>query len=252
MSMTDLTTWTSISIRLRAASNVDLAQLFVLAGLAFLASLPFRATFDSWSYVVPYGFAVFLCACIWVGLTTASQRFLNSAATLSTRLPVMLLALCLLGWVVTQRGGSPVAFWNGLVEGWADLLASPAPIELTSRLEIPVFVLGWLAMYLGLEFSTNVGSQIPGFGVVGALAAAVVAALLNEASRGCSGCSRRGNCRSAPGLGSTRRTESRGSSGRAVVVEARRWICWAAGSSCRRGGRGRCLDFKCWRDRGAV
>ena len=94
------------------------------------------------------------------------------------------LAFVLLGGVAVNGVPTPgayAAFARGLVDGWADLLSSAPPADITDQLRALPFTVAWLAAAVGGEIARH--SRRPGLPAIGPILALALSLLFTVEER---------------------------------------------------------------------
>ncbi len=147
--------------------NQRLPQLFVVSLLSFIATLGFHGSLDGWAFLGPAALGASIG--LATGLVARHYRlYVGEAVALSA------LVFTIGGGLATL--GSYPAFFGGLVDGWAHLLSSAPPAELTSELRVLPYVTAWAATLIGGELSRRAARPV--LPIIGPAAAIVTTALV--------------------------------------------------------------------------
>lgn len=167
-----------MSLRDRLGTTDLLAPLALVVVLAAVAGVGFRGALVDWSFVwAPVVGAVGAGAVTW--LAAWRRLLVGEAVALS------LLAFAVVGIVVIGGGPTPAGartFLDGVVGGWADLLTSFTPADVTPEFRALPFTLSWLGALVGGELLR--GTRLPGLPAVGPIVAMCVSLLFTVEQRG--------------------------------------------------------------------
>ncbi|WP_040493068.1 transglutaminase domain-containing protein [Ilumatobacter nonamiensis] len=153
------------------------ADALVIAILSVAATAGLHSVYDDWSYLA----------------TAAAGAATSFAALIAARrwhlLTGEMLLLALLGFVVigvVATGGLPTPsaigdFFDGLTAGWADLVTTVVPAELTPARRVPPFAIAWFSMLVGAVLIR--WDRIPGSPLLGPLLGLALTVLLSDDDR---------------------------------------------------------------------
>lgn len=154
-----------------------MVPLAVLAVLSAVAGMGFRGAFVDWSFVwAP------IVAAVGAGAVTALatwRRLLVGEA-----IAVSLVAFAVLGILTIGGGPTPAAattFLEGVVGGWADLLTSFTPADVTPEFRALPFTVSWLGGLVGGELLRS--TRVPGLPAVGPIIALATSLLFTVEDR---------------------------------------------------------------------
>jgi transglutaminase-like putative cysteine protease len=143
----------------------------LVAGMAVAGTVGLHGVFGTWTLLVPatIGAVGAGIVCIAAGRfqLLAGEAIAASAALFA----VVGIATC----------GGPNAFFTGLTDGWADVLSSTPPADLSPELRTIPFTLAWLGVLLGGELARH--ARQPALPAVGPLVTLGLAALLSSPGR---------------------------------------------------------------------
>ena len=116
-------------------------RVAIVAAMSMVAAISFRSALSGWSFVTAAAIGV-LGASAVVLFAHRRRLLLGESVALSA------IAFLLLGGIAV--GGVPTpaayaAFARGLIDGWADLLSSAPPADITEQLRALPFAVAWLA-----------------------------------------------------------------------------------------------------------
>lgn len=166
-----------MSLRDRLGTTDLLAPLALVVVLAAVAGIGFRGALVDWSFVwAPVVGAVGAGAVAW--LAAWRRLLVGEAVALS------LLAFAVVGIVVVGGGPTPDGvrtFLDGVVGGWADLLTSFTPADVTPEFRALPYTLSWLGALVGGELLR--GTRLPGLPAIGPIVAMCVSLLFTVEQR---------------------------------------------------------------------
>ncbi len=142
--------------------------------LVVVATIGLRGAFDGWGFLIPASIG----AAVGIGAATIGKRqqFLLGE-TLAISLVLFGIAGVFLGGI-----SAPASFVDGLVNGWADLLSSSPPAQLTPTLRIVPFAIAWLGAALAGELLRR--DSGPVVAAVGPVVALILTLLVSIEDRG--------------------------------------------------------------------
>lgn len=153
----------------RSRSLVVVVALVVEMAVVGTAGL--HGVFETWTLLVPAAVAAFGAGVVC--LATDRLGLLAGEA-----IAMSLAAFVLVGLATC---GGPNAFFTGLIDGWADVLSSTPPADLTPALRTVPFTLAWIGVLIGGEVARHM--RHPGLPAVGPLFTLGLAALLSSPDR---------------------------------------------------------------------
>lgn len=145
----------------------------LIAVMAAVACIGFAGVFVGWSHLAVTAIAV-------AGATACAVAGLRWRLLVSEVIVLNTLAFVVAGVVVTQwvpGPSAPADFATALASGWAELLSSQAPAELTGRLAPVPFTTAWVTAALAHELDRRVPWS--GIALVGALVGLVTTSLFS-------------------------------------------------------------------------
>jgi transglutaminase-like putative cysteine protease len=153
------------------------AAVAIVAAMSIIAAVGFRSTLSGWSFVSAAAIGAIGASAI-VLFARARRLLLGESVALSA------VGFVVLGGVAA--GGFPTpgayaAFARGLVDGWADLLSSAPPADLTEQLRALPFTVAWLSAAVGGEIARH--SRRPGLPAVGPILALALSLLFTVEER---------------------------------------------------------------------
>ena len=149
----------------------------IVAVMSMIAAIGFRSALSGWSFVTAA--AIGTIGASAVVLVAEWRRLL-----LGESVAISALAFVLLGGVAVNGVPTPGAytsFARGLVDGWADLLSSAPPADITDQLRALPFTVAWLAAAVGGEIARH--SRRPGLPAVGPILALALSLLFTIEER---------------------------------------------------------------------
>ena len=149
----------------------------IVAAMSVIAAVGFRSTLSGWSFVD--------------GRRHRRDRGVGHRAARPCRRLLLgeSVALSAVGFVLLGGiavGGLPTPgaygqFARGLVDGWADLLSSAPPADITEQLRALPFTVAWLAAAIGGEIARH--SRRPGLPAIGPILALALSLLFTVEER---------------------------------------------------------------------
>jgi transglutaminase-like putative cysteine protease len=149
----------------------------IVAAMSVVAAAGFRSTLSGWSFVTAAAIGA-LGASLIVLLARFRRLLLGESVALSA------LGFVLLGGIAVGGLPTPGAygqFARGLVDGWADLLSSAPPADITEQLRALPFTVAWLAAAIGGEIARH--SRRPGLPAIGPILALALSLLFTIEDR---------------------------------------------------------------------
>ncbi|HEU4841410.1 MAG TPA: hypothetical protein VFT09_08210, partial [Ilumatobacteraceae bacterium] len=149
----------------------------IVAAMSVVAAAGFRSTLSGWSFVTAAAIGA-LGASLIVLLARFRRLLLGESVALSA------LGFVLLGGIAVGGLPTPGAygqFARGLVDGWADLLSSAPPADITEQLRALPFTVAWLAAAIGGEIARH--SRRPGLPAIGPILALALSLLFTIEER---------------------------------------------------------------------
>lgn len=150
----------------------QLAIFAVVAAMAVIAVAGFRPALSSWDFLSAG--TVGAVAATAIALLAHRRLLLGESVALSA------LGFVVLGGVAVRGVPTPDAyreFLDGLVNGWADLLSSPAPTDITPELRVLPYTIAWFAAGVGAELARH--ARRPGVPIVGPVLGLALTLLFN-------------------------------------------------------------------------
>jgi hypothetical protein len=150
----------------------------IVAAMSIVAAVGFRSTLSGWSFVTAA--AIGSLGATAVVLAARFRRLL-----LGESVAVSAVAFVVLGGIAVGGLPTPGAygqFARGLVDGWADLLSSAPPADITEQLRALPFTVAWLAAAIGGEIARH--SRRPGLPAIGPILALALSLLFTIEDRG--------------------------------------------------------------------
>jgi len=153
------------------------APTAIITVLSGVAALGFRGIFPDWSFASAAAIgAVGASAVMLLG------RWARLAAP--ETMIVSLVAFILLGAVAAEGLPTPgafAAFFDGLVNGWAQVLSSSPPADLTAEFRVLPYAVSWFGAMLGGEILRS--GRTPGLAVFGPVSALGLSLLITLENR---------------------------------------------------------------------
>jgi hypothetical protein len=149
----------------------------IVAVMSMIAAIGFRSALSGWSFVTAAAIGTIGASAVVV-VTEWRRLLLGESVAISA------LAFVLLGGVAVNGVPTPGAytsFARGLVDGWADLLSSAPPADITDQLRALPFTVAWLAAAVGGEIARH--SRRPGLPAVGPILALALSLLFTIEER---------------------------------------------------------------------
>jgi transglutaminase-like putative cysteine protease len=161
----------------RSIGRYVAVAVVIVAAMSMVAAVAFRSTLSGWSFVTAAAIGV-LGASAVVLFARWRRLLLGESVALSA------VGFVVLGGVAV--GGFPTpgaygAFARGLVGGWADLLSSAPPADITEQLRALPFTVAWLAAAVGGEIART--SRRPGLPAIGPILALALSLLFTVEER---------------------------------------------------------------------
>ncbi|MET0144396.1 MAG: transglutaminaseTgpA domain-containing protein [Ilumatobacteraceae bacterium] len=149
----------------------------IVAVMSMIAAVGFRSALSGWSFASAA--AIGTLGATAVVLYARWRRLL-----LGESVAVSAVAFVVLGGVAVHgipTPGAYGAFARGLVDGWADLLSSSPPADITEQLRALPFTVAWLSAAVGGEIAR--GSRRPGLPAIGPILALALSLLFTVEER---------------------------------------------------------------------
>ena len=149
----------------------------IVAAMSVIAAVGFRSTLSGWSFVSAAAIGALGASAI-VLFARYRRLLLGESVALSA------IGFVLLGGVAVGGLPTPGAygqFARGLVDGWADLLSSAPPADITEQLRALPFTVAWLAAAIGGEIARH--SRRPGLPAIGPILALALSLLFTIEDR---------------------------------------------------------------------
>ncbi len=137
------------------------AAIAVVGVMAMIAVAGFGAAVSSWSFL--WSVAVAVVGAALIAVVAHGRRLLLGESVAITAVSFIVLGGIAAGGVPTP--GAYGDFFDGLVNGWADFLSSPAPVDLTPAFRVLPFTIAWFATAVGAEIARH--SRRPGLPAIG-------------------------------------------------------------------------------------
>jgi transglutaminase-like putative cysteine protease len=143
----------------------------LVAVMAVAATAGLHGVFGSWRVLVP---------------ATIGALGASAACAIAARFRLLIgeaVAASAVGFVLVGivTCGGPRGFFTGLTDGWADVLSSTPPADLTAALRAVPFALAWIGVLLGGEIARH--ARQPALPALGPLVTLGLAALLSGPGR---------------------------------------------------------------------
>ena len=158
----------------RARVTVSVA---IVAAMSMVAAISFRSALSGWSFVTAAAIGVLGASA--VVLFAHRRRLLLGESVALSAITFVLLGGIAVGGVPTPSAYS--AFARGLIDGWADLLSSAPPADITEQLRALPFAVAWLAAAVGGEIARH--SRRPGLPAIGPILALALSLLFTVYER---------------------------------------------------------------------
>ena len=152
-------------------------SLGIVAAMSMVAAIGFRSALSGWSFVTAAAIGV-AGACGVVAFARRRRLLLGESVALSAGAFVVLGGVAVNG---LPTPGAYVAFARGMVDGWADLLSTAPPADVTDQLRALPFTIAWLAAAIGGEIARN--TRRPGLPAIGPLLALALSLLFTVEER---------------------------------------------------------------------
>jgi transglutaminase-like putative cysteine protease len=149
----------------------------LVAAMSIIAAVAFRSALSGWSFVSAA--AIGALGASAVVLLAARRRLLLGESVALSALGFVVLGGVAVGGLPTP--GAYANFARGLVDGWADLLSSAPPADITQQLRALPFTVAWLAAAIGGEIAR--GSRRPGLPAIGPILALALSLLFTIEER---------------------------------------------------------------------
>lgn len=149
----------------------------IVAAMSLVAAVGFRSTLSGWSFVTAGAIGAIGASGVVLG-ARLRRLLLGESVALSA------VAFVVLGGVAVGGIPTPGAygqFARGLVDGWADLLSSAPPADITEQLRALPFTVAWLAAAIGGEIARH--SRRPGLPAIGPILALALSLLFTIEDR---------------------------------------------------------------------
>jgi transglutaminase-like putative cysteine protease len=143
----------------------------LVAGMAVAGTVGLHGVFDTWTLLVPAAIGAIGAGAVCV---VAGRFHLLAGEAIAA-------SAALFALVGIATCGGPSAFFTGLTDGWADVLSSTPPADLTPELRTVPFTLAWLGVLIGGELARH--ARQPALPAVGPLFTLGLAALLSSPGR---------------------------------------------------------------------
>ena len=149
----------------------------IVAVMSLIAAIGFRSALSGWSFA----------SAAVIGALGASGIVLYARwrrLLLGESVAISALAFMVLGGIAVNGIPTPAAygaFARGLVDGWADLLSSAPPADITEQLRALPFTVAWLSAAVGGEIARH--SRRPGLPAIGPILALALSLLFTVEER---------------------------------------------------------------------
>jgi transglutaminase-like putative cysteine protease len=149
----------------------------LVAAMSIIAAVAFRSALSGWSFVSAAAIGAIGASAIV--LLAAGRRLLLGESVALSALGFVVLGGIAVGGLPTP--GAYANFARGLVDGWADLLSSAPPADITQQLRALPFTVAWLSAAIGGEIAR--GSRRPGLPAIGPILALALSLLFTIEER---------------------------------------------------------------------
>jgi transglutaminase-like putative cysteine protease len=149
----------------------------LVAAMSIIAAVAFRSALSGWSFMSAAAIGALGASAIV--LLAAHRRLLLGESVALSALGFVVLGGVAVGGIPTP--GAYANFARGLVDGWADLLSSAPPADITQQLRALPFTVAWLAAAIGGEIAR--GSRRPGLPAIGPILALALSLLFTIEER---------------------------------------------------------------------
>ena len=161
----------------RAIGTYTAVAVAIVAVMSMIAAVAFRSTLSGWSFVSAAAIGA-VGASVIVLFARFRRLLLGESVALSA------IGFVVLGGIAV--GGVPTpsaygAFARGLVDGWADLLSSAPPADITEQFRALPFTVAWLSAAVGGEIARH--SRRPGLPAIGPILALALSLLFTVEER---------------------------------------------------------------------
>jgi transglutaminase-like putative cysteine protease len=149
----------------------------IVAVMSMVAAIGFRSALSGWSFATAAAIGTIGASAV-VLFARHRRLLLGESVALSA------LAFVVLGGIAVKGVPTPSAygaFARGLIDGWADLLSSAPPADITNELRALPFTVAWLAAAVGGEIARS--SRRPGLPAVGPILALALSLLFTVEER---------------------------------------------------------------------
>ena len=154
-----------------------MALLAAIAGASVTAVAGFRAVFTDWTFMVGAVIAGAAAATV-IGLAWSRRLLIGETVAAAA------VAMVVVGTIATNGLPTPDtfrAFFDGLVNGWADLLSQTPPLDVTAERRVLPFSLAWIGTIIGGELVRRTGAAV--LSTIGPLVALTVSVLVTAEDR---------------------------------------------------------------------
>lgn len=149
----------------------------IVAAMSLVAAVGFRSALSGWSFVTAG--AIGAIGASGVVLVARFRRLLLGESVALSAIAFVVLGGIAVGGIPTP--GAYGQFARGLVDGWADLLSSAPPADITEQLRALPFTVAWLAAAIGGEIARH--SRRPGLPAIGPILALALSLLFTIEDR---------------------------------------------------------------------
>lgn len=152
--------------------------MVLVGAMSMVAAAGFRSTLSGWSFVTSA--AIGAVGASVVVLVSRWRRLLLGESVALSAVGFVVLGGVAVGGLPTP--GAYGQFARGLVNGWADLLSSAPPADITEQLRALPFTVAWLAAAIGGEIARH--AKRPGLPAIGPILALALSLLFTIEERG--------------------------------------------------------------------
>jgi transglutaminase-like putative cysteine protease len=161
----------------RAIGRYVAVAVTIVAAMSIVAAAGFRSTLSGWSFVTAA--AIGAIGASGIVLFARFRRLLLGESVALSAVGFVVLGGVAVGGLPTP--GAYGQFARGLVDGWADLLSSAPPADITEQLRALPFTVAWLAAAIGGEIARH--SKRPGLPAIGPILALALSLLFTIEDR---------------------------------------------------------------------
>ena len=157
--------------------RLDVVPAVIVTAMAFVAALGFQGVFSDWSFLPAAAIGA-----IGASLAALGGRLLR--LTVPESLLASLALFAVLGPVAAEGVPTPDAFatfLDGLVNGWAQVLSSSPPADLTAEFRVLPYTIAWIGAMVGGEVLRS--DRTPGLAAIGPISALAFSLLITLEDR---------------------------------------------------------------------